>query len=106
MILAIVLSALVLLGWSLLSDRIMPTANPPATKIEGGKTTPVATPAAQPVPAVKDTAKAIASTARVPLKNAQVSGSINLTGGRVDDLVLTKYGQTIAKNAPPVRLLS
>jgi YidC/Oxa1 family membrane protein insertase len=106
MILAIVLSALVLLGWSLLSDRIMPTANPPATKIEGGKTTPVATPAAQPVPVVKDTAKAIASTARVPLKNAQVSGSINLTGGRVDDLVLTKYGQTIAKNAPPVRLLS
>ncbi len=29
MILAIVLSALVLFGWSALSDRIMPTANPP-----------------------------------------------------------------------------
>jgi YidC/Oxa1 family membrane protein insertase len=108
MILAIVLSALVLLGWTVLSDRIMPTANPPATKIAGGKTTPVATPDVNPVPVVKDTAKAIAASAsaRVPLKNANVSGSINLIGGRVDDLVLTKYGQTIAKNSPPVRLLS
>ncbi|CAM3038189.1 Membrane protein insertase YidC [Sphingomonas antarctica] len=106
MILAIVLSALVLFGWSALSDRIMPTANPPATRIADGKTTPVATPAVQPVPVVKDTVKAIAATARVPFKNANVSGSINLTGGRVDDLVLTKYGQTIAKNSPPVRLLS
>ena len=66
----------------------------------------VATPAVQPVPVVKDTAKAIASSARVPLSNARVRGSINLTGGRVDDLVLTSYGQTIAKNSPPVRLLS
>ncbi len=106
MILAIVLSALVLFGWSALSDKIMPTANPPATKIEAGRTTPVATPAVQPVPVIKDTAKAIASSARVPLKNSQLSGSINLTGGRVDDLVLTKYGQTIAKHSPPVRLLS
>ena len=105
MILAIVLSALVLFGWSALSDKIMPTANPPATKIAAGRTTPVG-PAVQPVPVVKDTAKAIASSARVPLSNSNVRGSINLTGGRVDDLVLTKYGQTIAKNSPPVRLLS
>jgi YidC/Oxa1 family membrane protein insertase len=106
MILAIVLSALVLFGWTALSDRILPTANPPATKIEGGKTKPVATPEVQPVPVIKDTAKAIAATARVPLQNAALKGSINLAGGRVDDLVLTKYGQTIAKNSPPVRLLS
>ena len=36
MILAIVLSAIVLLGWSFLSDRFLPTATEPTTKIVEG----------------------------------------------------------------------
>ena len=35
-----------------------------------------------------------------------MSGSVNLRGARVDDLVLKRHRQTIAKNAPPIRLLS
>jgi YidC/Oxa1 family membrane protein insertase len=35
-----------------------------------------------------------------------VSGSINLKGARIDDLVLKRHRETIAKNAPPIRLLS
>ena len=44
MILAIVLSALVLIGWSLVSDRLLPTANPPVVKVEDGKAKPLPQP--------------------------------------------------------------
>ncbi len=37
LILAIVLSAFVLFGWSAISERFFPTANPPVTKVEDGK---------------------------------------------------------------------
>ena len=41
MILAIVLSALVLIGWSFLSDRLFPVAQPQSQKVEDGKVKPV-----------------------------------------------------------------
>ncbi len=56
-------------------------------------------------------AAAIAETARVPVKTLGhdgkpvLSGSINLTGGRLDDLALEQYGQTVDKNSPRVDLL-
>ena len=43
--LAIVLSALVLLGWSLVSDRLLPTAGPQMVKVENGKAKPIPQPA-------------------------------------------------------------
>ncbi len=49
LILAIVLSALVLLGWSFLSDRLMPTAGPPSVKVEDGRTVPLPKPGADHV---------------------------------------------------------
>lgn len=110
MILAIVLSALVLLGWSLLSDRFLPTAAPPATKIENGKTIALPSPGT-PAPSVAaarklDRANVIAATPRIAIRTPKVTGSINLTGARIDDLVLTAYRETIKKDAPPIRLLS
>ena len=109
-ILAIVLSGLILFGWSAIASRWFPTANPPVTKIEGGKTTPLAAPGAPPAP-VRQAAKqsreqVIAASARIPIRNARVSGSLNLKGARIDDLVLTTYRETTAKNSPNVRLLS
>ncbi|MBS0502502.1 MAG: membrane protein insertase YidC [Proteobacteria bacterium] len=112
MILAIVLSALVLFGWSALSERFFPTANPPATKVVNGKTVPVATPTPGPIPAaaapaaIRDRAVVLAEGPRVRIDTPSVAGSINLTGARVDDLVLKRHRETIAKNSPPVRLLS
>ena len=41
MILAIVLSALVLIGWSALSDKFFPTAGPQTQKVENGKVVPL-----------------------------------------------------------------
>jgi YidC/Oxa1 family membrane protein insertase len=111
MILAIVLSALVLFGWSALSEKFFP-APPPAKT--GSTTTTAATPAAPvgntPAPAptdrVQDRARVIAATPRVAIKTPKLTGSINLAGARIDDLVLTQYRQTIDAKSPPIRLLS
>jgi YidC/Oxa1 family membrane protein insertase len=103
-ILAIALSGLILLGWSTLASRWFPPANPPVTKVQGGKTTPLPAPAR---PAAKQSREqVIASTPRIPIRNAKVTGSLNLKGARIDDLILSSYRETIAKDSPNVRLLS
>ena len=108
--LAIALSALILFGWSTMSSRFFPPANPPVTKVVDGKAVPVAAPGTPPPPVKaatkRDRAAAIAATARIPLRNARVTGSINLMGARIDDLTLTAYRETIDKKSPNVRLLS
>ncbi|MFC3712778.1 membrane protein insertase YidC [Sphingoaurantiacus capsulatus] len=110
LILAIVLSAVVLFGWSAISERYFPTANPPATKIEDGKEVvipkPGADPAADTITAIRDRATVLGETPRVPIRTDRLTGSINLTGARIDDLVLTNYRETIAKGSPNIRLLS
>jgi YidC/Oxa1 family membrane protein insertase len=110
MILAIVLSALVLVGWSVVSNRYFPAANPPVTRIEGGKTSVVANPAADPTAdspkALRDRKVVLAATPRIVIDTPSLFGSINLKGARIDDLVLTKHKETIAKDSPPIRLLS
>ncbi|KQN02434.1 MULTISPECIES: membrane protein insertase YidC [Sphingomonas] len=105
-----VIAALILFGWPLIQGKFFPTANPPVTKIQGGKTTAVANPAADPAAdgaaAVGDRNAVIASTPRIRIETPRVSGSINLKGARIDDLVLKGYDETVAKNSPPIRLLS
>ena len=110
MILAIVLSAIVLFGWSALSHHFFPVAQPSVTKIEGGRTTvlpqPGADPAADTAVATRDRAIVLQETPRVAIDTPKLAGSINLKGARIDDLVLKTYKETIAKDSPPVRLLS
>ena len=111
LILAVVLSALVLLGWSWAANKYFPTANPPSTKVEGGKQQPVPQPQAQPSApstpkATQSVSAALASGPRVAIRTPSLSGSINLKGAQIDDLLLLNQRQTIAKDSPPVRLLS
>jgi len=111
LILAVVLSALVLLGWTWASSRYFPAANPPSGKVEAGKQQPLPQPGAQPAgPAtpkqVQSVSAALASGPRVRIETPSLSGSINLKGALIDDLVLLNQRQTIAKDSPPVRLLS
>lgn len=110
MILAIVLSAIVLFGWSALSDRYFPTAQPPSTRIEEGRPVALPQPAADPTAdgpaALRTRAQALRESPRVRIDTPQLAGSINLTGARIDDLVLTRHRETIARNSPPIRLLS
>ena len=111
LILAVVLSALVLIGWTWAANRYFPAANPPSSKVEAGKQQPLPQPGAQPVAQampkqLKSVSAALASGPRVRIETASLSGSINLKGAQIDDLVLLNQRQTIAKDSPPVRLLS
>jgi YidC/Oxa1 family membrane protein insertase len=111
MILAVVLSALVVIGWSWAANKFFPVANPPSTKIEAGKQQPLpqpqAQPSGQPTPAkLQSLSAALTSSPRVRIQTPLLQGSINLKGAQIDDLLLLNQKQTIAKNSPPVRLLS
>ena len=51
-----------------------------------------------------DRAQALGRAARVPIESSTLKGSLSLLGGRVDDLFLVRYRETIAKDSPPVEL--
>jgi len=110
MILAIVLSAIVLLGWGFVTETFFPAANPPATKIEKGRQVPVARPDADPAAdsprALRARQVVLAETPRVAIRTPRLAGSINLKGARIDDLVLTTEREGIAGNSPPIHLFS
>jgi len=110
MILAVVLSALVLLGWSMISDRYFPTAAEPSTRIVQGKQVAVPKPQADPTAdapmAIRDRRQVLAETPRVRIDTPRLQGTINLRGARIDDLVLTQHRESLAANSPPIRLLS
>ncbi len=123
MILAVVLSVLVIIGWTFASDRFLPKAPPRvvATVAGSGATGPLATQPANPqaiaadgavVPAVggagqlRDRGAVLRETPRVAIVTARLGGSINLRGARIDDLVLKGYKETIQPGSPDVRLLA
>src|SRR5438132_4611844 len=106
MILAIVLSALVLFGWSAISNYYFPAANPPATQTEKGKQVPVPQPRASAAPqtpvANRDREQVLRETAgeRLRIETPSLRGSLSLRGARIDDLVLLPQRESIAANSP------
>ncbi len=120
MILAVVLSVLVIVGWTFVTDKYLPKPVPPrvaATQAAGPLTTQPANPQAvapdgSVVPAVggagqlRDRGAVLAESPRVPIVTPRLSGSINLKGGRIDDLILKGYKETIERGSPDVRLLA
>jgi YidC/Oxa1 family membrane protein insertase len=111
LMLAILLSALVLFGWGFFAQKFLPTANPPVTKIVNGKQVPLPKPNASPSPSVAPAAVrsrdlVLKETPRIPIETPRLRGSINLKGAQIDDLVLTQHRESIAKDSPPIRLLS
>ncbi|WP_421736608.1 membrane protein insertase YidC [Caulobacter sp.] len=55
-----------------------------------------------PLTLSRDAAKALSP--RLVVDTPALSGSISLKGGRIDDLYLKRYAETIAKGSPPVEL--
>ncbi|QDH72370.1 membrane protein insertase YidC [Brevundimonas sp. M20] len=53
---------------------------------------------------IADRRQALATSVRVPIRTPQLTGSLSLTGGRIDDLFLTSYRETLDKDSPPVEL--
>ncbi|MES2338192.1 MAG: membrane protein insertase YidC [Pseudomonadota bacterium] len=105
-----VLAALILFGWPVITRTFFPAANPPATKMVDGKSKALPNPAADPTAdspaAIRDRAVVLAESPRIRIETPTLKGSINLKGARIDDLILTKYDETIDANSPPIRLLS
>jgi YidC/Oxa1 family membrane protein insertase len=63
-------------------------------------------PSTGPAPtAVVPIEQALAQSPRVPIRTPYVRGSLSLTGGRIDHLLLNRYRETIRPGAPNVELL-
>ncbi|OSP55168.1 membrane protein insertase YidC [Pseudoruegeria sp. SK021] len=114
LILASALSLIVILVWFVLfppessptpepvtiSEGIAPTSDgiaaaPPAAIVDG---------VAQSLVQTRDTA--LATGERITIASGNLSGSVSLTGGRLDDLSLRAYRETVDPDSPIVTLLS
>src|SRR6185437_9074017 len=84
------------------SDNAAPTSTPPRA---GGAPAPTSTPAVSNAPVV-DRDTALAASPRVKIETPSVVGSISLKGGRIDDLSLVKFRETVDPNSPPIVLYS
>lgn len=116
-ILAITLMALILFGWPYALEVFYPArpatvedvANAPRPGLDPA--TPGASPGAVPDTAsgskIIRTRKAVlADSARVVIDAPRVGGSINLTGARIDDVVLKDYREKLDKDSDLVHLFS
>ena len=114
LLLAVVLSGLLILGWDLGMRYFYPEAALPAP-------TAATAPAAGATGTAKgagdlggeakagqrvDLKAALASPDRVVIDTPRIAGSINLVGARIDDIVLKDYRETVEKDSGPVRLFA
>jgi YidC/Oxa1 family membrane protein insertase len=125
-IIAIVLSVLVFIGWQYFiagpryeverqrqaeiarqqqAAQAPTPAQPGAPAPAGTSSGPVTAPAAPSVAQVKPRAEVLAETPRVDIDTPALHGSISLAGGRIDDLVLKNYRETVDPNSKPIELL-
>lgn len=126
MIIAIVLSIVVLFGWQFfVAGPQLEQAQKRAeaqqaaqqatttTATDTGIATPTATGTAPAAVAegtaasgtFADRAAALAASPRIKIDTPALSGSVSLTGGRLDDLQLKRYTETVDPNSPIITLL-
>jgi YidC/Oxa1 family membrane protein insertase len=79
-----------------------PGAPRPASAVPPGA--PATTPPATTAPAT--VGSALAASPRVMIDTPSVGGSIDLKGGKIDDIVLKDYHETVDPKSPNVRLFS
>ena len=130
LLLAIVISVVILLGFQFLFEKMRPpqpvpaqkpalTAQTPANQtaapgpaapaVPGTNAPPGATPgasAAAAAAAPESREQVLAQAPRVKIDTPRLHGSINLVGGRIDDLALADYHETVDPKSPEVVLLS
>jgi YidC/Oxa1 family membrane protein insertase len=125
-ILAIVLSAIVLIAWQFFFAMPQEKARQekaaqeqllhPQKPAEAGKAAVTANQQGLPqipgqapqttVGAPTTRAAALAASPRVPIATESLQGSIALKGARIDDLALVKFRETVDPKSPPIELLS
>jgi YidC/Oxa1 family membrane protein insertase len=124
LLLAIVLTGVVLIGWQYLfavpqlerqkqisqqqqqtqAQQTPPNAQPGAVP----QVAPGTVPQAPGLPSTGQTLTreaALAASPRIRIDTARLSGSLALMGGRIDDLALVQYRETVDPNSPPIVLL-
>ncbi len=116
LILATALSFLVIMVWFILFPPEEVPVDPNATVVASQSTgdVAVAPPAAQGTTTgtttaangETDTSETAEEAPRIAVETANLTGSISLTGGRLDDLYLNDYKETLDDDAENVRLLS
>ena len=116
--LAIALSVLVVLGWSFLfppaerspavtSDEPVAGALPPGSLADASDGVAGAPPVPEgETPATTAEVEEAAEAPRLPVDTPELLGSINLIGGRIDDISLKGYRETIDPESEIVRLLN
>jgi YidC/Oxa1 family membrane protein insertase len=117
-ILAIVLSALVFIVWQyffgmplqekqkqVAQQQQAQQAQPPAGPAETRPQAPGQVPATAPTTELSREA-ALAKSQRVRIATPRVTGSIALTGGRIDDVSLATYRETVDPKSPAIVLLA
>ncbi|MFD1332700.1 membrane protein insertase YidC [Methylopila musalis] len=123
-ILAIALSALVLLGWQYFFARPQVEAQRQQQAVQqqltenrdgaagagapqpGGAATPAAPGAAQGAGPAKTREGALKDSPRIPIDAERLHGSIALVGGRVDDVTLKDYRETVDPKSPEIVLFA
>ncbi len=135
-ILAIVLSALVLIGWQIFfgfpqmekqkqiaqqqaQEHSQQPGNPAAQSGTPASPTPNTAPQAPGQPASRPAGQpatapaepvtresALAASPRIRLDTPRLSGSVSLKGGRIDDLALVQYRESVDPKSPAIVLLA
>ncbi|HEV2300475.1 MAG TPA: membrane protein insertase YidC [Stellaceae bacterium] len=122
LLIAIVLSVGILIAFQFIAERFYPpppihkTATSQGTAAPGSKAPSPAAPgtpkpsamvpgAASPAPAGKTRTEALEEHPRVAIDTPSLHGSIDLAGGRLDDLTLAKYHDSVDPHSPEVVLL-
>lgn len=128
LILAIALSVVILIGFQLIAERLLPPPAPqpspgvsegqapggtaPPSSAQPGTAAPQVAPPGAPAaptpgePVARSRAEVLAATPRVRINTPELHGSIALVGGRVDDLTLVNFRETIDPNSPEIVLFS
>ncbi|CAM5773504.1 membrane protein insertase YidC [Bosea minatitlanensis] len=130
LLLAIVLSVVILLGWQFFYAKPQmdkqqevarqsqqtqgqpapagtggaPAASPPGQP--AGSAAPGTVPGAAAAPAAATREQALAASPRIKIDTPKIAGSISLAGGRIDDVSLKAYHETVDPKSPIIVLLS
>jgi YidC/Oxa1 family membrane protein insertase len=105
-ILAIAISMAIIFAWQwfyVWPQQKIAEQRTAATTAATVNSTPSAT---TPTATVIDRAKALTTSARIPIDTQDVDGTINLRGAALDDLRLKNYRETVNPTSPEIVLLS
>lgn len=106
-ILAIVLSLALFLGWQVVMVKFFPAPDKPVATVSPAAVQPAAaSAAAEEASTARNLATELASPQRVKIDAPELEGSINLVGARVDDIEFRSHRETIERTSGPVQFMA